>query len=108
MPLSRESEDLLCALVERVNATVGATQGNVFRLERNQSAGRVLLNQPHVDGDGETAWRLETQWELIEELRRANLFEIAPSGTRPDPDRWIIRAGIPSKALNWYREQQGR
>ncbi len=107
MALSRESEDLLSALVERVNATAGATQGNVFRLERNQSAGRVLLNQPHIE-DGETAWRLETRWELIEELRRADLFEIAPSGTRPDPDRWIIRAGIPSRALEWYREQQGR
>jgi hypothetical protein len=107
MTVSSEAEKLLIALVERVKSFPGVRQVRVFRLEQDPSNGIAELAQPHVDeSDVGSQWRLETKSELIDQLCAAQLFEKAPSGARMAPDRWIIRAGIPTAALQWYEERQ--
>ncbi len=108
MTVSSEAENLLIALVDRVKSLSDVPQANLFRLEQNPSNGTAALAQPHIDGnDLANQWRLDTKSELIDQLCAAQLFEKAPSGTRVATDRWIIRAGIPTAALQWY-EERGR
>lgn len=107
--LSRDAEDLLTAMVERVRSLGAAALGNVFRLERRESTGGAVLDQPHIDmGADEPAWRLQVSSHLVDELCQGRLLETAPSGARPEPDRWVIRAGIPAAALRWYEERMGK
>ena len=106
MAVSTEAEILLVALVERVKGLPGVPQANVFRLEQNSSSGSAVLAQPHIDGnEAANGWRLDSRLELIDQLCAAQLFEKAPSGARVAEDRWIIRAGIPAAALQWYDER---
>ncbi len=106
MIVSAEAEKVLVALVERVASLPGARQANVFRLEQDSSNGIAELAQPHVDGsDPGNQWRLETTSDLIDELCATGLFEKAPSGARAGPDKWVIRAGIPISALEWYERR---
>ena len=107
MTVSGEAENLLIDLVKRVKSLPGLRQANVFRLEQNPSNGCAELAQPHIDGsEVTTPWRLNTKSQLIDQLCAAQLFEKAPSGVRAASDRWIIRAGIPTAALQWYEEWQ--
>ena len=107
MTVSAEAENLLVALVERVKGLPGVRQVNVFRLEQDSSNGLAELAQPHVDGsDAQNQWRLETKSDVIDELCAARLFEKAPSGARAAPDKWVIRAGIPISAFEWYERRR--
>ena len=107
MTVSVEAKNLLVALVERVRDLPEVRQANVFRLEQDSSNGTAELAQPHVDGsDRGKQWRMETTSDLIDELCAARLFEKAPSGARAAPDRWVIRAGIPISAFEWYERRR--